>query len=426
MATKDLLNGIQNDDADTIGDAFVAAINFKVASAIDGAKARIGETLLDPMQESSFPKVDAADIMTLGAGSGIDCVFPTCDKKASHVVPYKHGTESMKVHVCGGHLGAFTNQENGDNDSNEEGDAGGGISEVYSADSYHPEVGALIKKGYRLVKSEGGRDILKGPNGERKVVRMKKGKLHIVAEATTTEWNESNVDNHPELKRIRDEYEYQEGQGSWGKGYHHHSDDNRYYRRAEDLVQAHQRLRQKLLTPVSEEVTQLDEIGNTPEGVAKLHKYISFAKDDLMGLENTKKADLERANRFSDEAGKEKDKGEATFKLGRAAAFKKSADTTAGIITNRKKGISNAAKRILKSKVGKPNTVGEAKVWLDTDVLGNHVITVSHKGEDKKEWYGKDEKGAALKRGQALSLKHGTKFHINPEKPPSDDNGWGS
>lgn len=425
MATKDLLNAIQADNAESIGDAFMAAINYKVANLIDNSKMRIGETLLDPVQESAFPKVGAADIMNLGAGHGIDCVFPTCNKKAAHVIPYKHGSETMKVHVCSGHLGAFTeNQGNDENDSGSE--EGGGISEVYSADSYHPEVGALIKKGYKLVRSEGGRDFLKGPNGERKVVRMHKGKLHIVSEAKEPEWNESNVDSHPELKRIRDEYEYQEGQGAWGKGYHHHSEDRRYYKMAEGLVQAHNNLRQKLLSPISEEVEQLDEIGDTPAGQAKLHKYITFAKDDLIGAERSKREDDERAERFGNEAKNEKNKDEAEFKLSRAAAFKKSAETTGNTIKNRKKGLSNAAKRVLKSKVGKPNTMGEAKVWMKTDILGNHVVTVSHKGKDKSEWYGKDERGAALKRGRDLSLKHGTKFHINPEKTPSDDNGWGS
>lgn len=383
--TSDLLNGIQSGDADAIGDAFVAAMRERVASNIEAKKVEVAKNILG----------EAA--LTTG---DIDCAFPQCGKKATDTVPYDHHGETIHVHVCKDHLENLSKEK---------------ITEIYSDSAVNPRVTALIKRGYKLVKSYAGKDVLKGPNGEHRVVRMKKGKVDI---SESAKWNEDNVDQHPELKRIRDEYEYQEGIGSWGKGYHHHSDDNRYYRRAEDLVQAHARKRKELLATVTES-EQINEIGNTPEGIKRVHKYIVDARIDLDDLGRTKTDDegrKARAEEAKEKAKKAGNKDDEAFFNDRVTAFEKSLKTTDKKIKNRKTGLAQAAKIKLKSKI-KTESVGgpkepmlseENKIWHEQDENGNMVVHKLINGKKTTERYSADERSFGLQRVQKL-----TKLHVS-------------
>jgi len=82
---------------------------------------------------------------------------------------------------------------------------------------------------------------------------------------------------------------------------------------------------------------------------AKLHKYISFGREDLYNAERSKRDDLGRANRHEDEASNAKTDDDRNFHNDRAKAFSKSAAMTDKAMALRKKGLATAAKRLLKT-----------------------------------------------------------------------------
>lgn len=105
----------------------------------------------------------------------------------------------------------------------------------------------------------------------------------------------------------------------------------------------------RAVAKLTKEEVQLNEIGDTPEGKKRLHKYISFAKDDLLSANLNRDQDLDRAIRHEDEAAEAKTDEDREFHNDRAKAFSHSAANTDKSIVNRKKGITNAAKRLLKA-----------------------------------------------------------------------------
>lgn len=297
------------------------------------------------------------------------------------------------------------------------------LEELYLDSSEHPEVKELIRRGFRLKKSRGDRDVLEGPGGERRVIKRKNGKVHVVREGThQTIWDESGeqvgyygpagepseqgefiwghtpsgvvghsrsleaakerlkqthfahvgqevplreetvnevsdktlrsyvdkaIDSHAdhvlwtrERRRLASKA-HQKGELD-SSDYHDeegYKNEHRADKRKEGILRATKKL-------TKEEQELFEDPFLTP---AKLHKYISFGREDLFNAERSKRDDLNRAIRHEDEAGEAKNDEDRTFHNERAKKFSQSAAMTDKAIALRKKGLSTAAKRLLKS-----------------------------------------------------------------------------